>query len=291
MISRPKIVLDTDTYNEVDDQFALAHLILSPEAVDLQAIYAAPFDNRRSKGPEDGMEKSYEEIGRVLESIRPSQCPPVYKGSRRFMEKAGGVVESDVVTDLIDRALRIENEKLVVLAIGACTNVASALNAEPRIAEKITIVWLGGHAPYWPNTKEFNLRQDLHSARTLLDTEVSLVLLPCEPVTSHLVVTVPELEKHLAPYSKLGAYLTKVVTEYGDNSPGWSKVIWDIAASAWAINPKWVDTQNARSPVLRDDVTWERPTPQDRREIQIARRLKRDAIFADFYAKAKKLGK
>ena len=48
---RVDMVLDTDTYNEVDDQFALCYSLLSPERVNLQAVYAAPFHNNRSSGP------------------------------------------------------------------------------------------------------------------------------------------------------------------------------------------------------------------------------------------------
>lgn len=57
-----RAVLDTDTYNEIDDQFALVQAMLSPDRISLEAIYAAPFHNRRSTGPGDGMDKSYEEI-------------------------------------------------------------------------------------------------------------------------------------------------------------------------------------------------------------------------------------
>jgi purine nucleosidase len=66
------MVLDTDTYNEIDDQFALVHALLSPERLRVEAIYAAPFHNQRSDGPEDGMEKSYEEIGRLLQRMNRS---------------------------------------------------------------------------------------------------------------------------------------------------------------------------------------------------------------------------
>ena len=59
---RVRMVLDTDTYNEIDDQFALVYTLLSPDRLDLAAIYAAPFHNNRSSGPEDGMQRSYEEI-------------------------------------------------------------------------------------------------------------------------------------------------------------------------------------------------------------------------------------
>ena len=40
---RLDMVLDTDTYNEVDDQFALVYALKSVERLNVQAVYAAPF--------------------------------------------------------------------------------------------------------------------------------------------------------------------------------------------------------------------------------------------------------
>ena len=73
---RIDVVLDTDTFNEVDDQFALAYLLQSEDRLNLKAIYAAPFDNHHSNGPKDGMERSYEEIFRVLAMLKKSQYLP-----------------------------------------------------------------------------------------------------------------------------------------------------------------------------------------------------------------------
>ena len=98
----------------------------------------------------------------------------------------------------------------------------------------------------------------------------------------------PELEKYLAPQGKLGAYLTDIVCGYANASPGWSKQIWDISASAWLVGPEWIQTREEPSPLLRDDLTWGDRT--GRRSIQIAHGLNRDAIFADFYAKAGRQG-
>ena len=64
-----RIVLDTDTYNEIDDQFAVVYALLSPEHVMVEALHAAPFHNSRSSGPGDGMEKSFEEIHRLLKRL------------------------------------------------------------------------------------------------------------------------------------------------------------------------------------------------------------------------------
>lgn len=283
-----RVVLDTDTYNEVDDQFALAHLLLSPDRIQLDAVYAAPFFNNRSTSPADGMERSFEEIHRVLDLVNPAQRPPVFRGSTRWMPDPVIAVSSDAVTDLITRAMAFpENgEKLHVVAIAAATNIASALLIEPRIASRIVVVWLGGHAPSWPHTDEFNLKQDIYAARILLDLDVPLVLVPCSPVCSHVITTVAELEKHLEPHSRLGAYLTQIVRHYGSISAGWSKVIWDIAATGYLIDQSWITTVEAPSPVLKDDLTWMTPTPPGRRTIRIAQEVNRNGILTDFFTKA-----
>lgn len=287
MTNTPKrVVLDTDTYNEVDDQFALAHLLLAPETVDLEAVYAAPFFNDRSSGPEDGMLRSYEEIHRVLNLVDPEKRPEVFRGSPRYLPTMNTPVDSEAVHDLVERALSVpKGETLYVVAIAAATNVASALLTAPEIAQNITIVWLGGHGPHWPHTREFNLQQDPYAAHVLLDSNVPLVLLPCHPVVSHMITTVAELEDQLAPFSSLGRYLTDIVRNYEGNPPGWSKIIWDISASAWVVNSDWVKTERMPAPILKRDLTWE--LRSHRRKIQIAREVVRDAIFADFFARAR----
>jgi len=53
------VVLDTDTYNEVDDQFALSYMLKSDDKLNVKALFAAPFFNSNSTSPADGMIKSY----------------------------------------------------------------------------------------------------------------------------------------------------------------------------------------------------------------------------------------
>jgi inosine-uridine nucleoside N-ribohydrolase len=282
---RPRVVLDTDTFNEVDDQFALAHLLLSPEQVDLEAVYAAPFHNTRSTGPADGMEKSYEEIQLVLALVGRRPSGGVHRGSPAFLPSASTPVDSPAARDLIARALAPSDRPLVVCAIGAITNVASALLLEPAIASRITVVWLGGHAPYWPHNHEFNLQQDPAAARVVFEMAGSLVQIPCMPVASHLVTTVAELERHLEPYSKLGRYLTEIVRNYQGNPPGWSKVIWDISASAYVIGSAHFPVVEIPSPILQDDLTWKHDAT--RRHIRVVQQLDRDVILTDFFNKAR----
>ena len=105
---------------------------------------------------------------------------PVFRGSTDYLKNRNQPEESDAVRDLIDRAMSAdENNPLYVAAIGAITNVASAILLKPEIIQKIIVVWLGGHAMHWHDTNEFNLMQDVPAARVIFNSGVPLILVPC----------------------------------------------------------------------------------------------------------------
>ena len=274
------MVLDTDTYNEIDDQFALAYALLSPESVAVQAVYAAPFFNSRSDGPADGMEKSYAEIHRVMDRLSLKTLPPVHRGSVDYLSDRDTPQESEAAQDLVARA-RAASEPLYVVAIGAITNVASALLMDPGIADRIVVVWLGGHSLGWKDTLEFNLKQDIPAAQVVFDSGAPLIHVPCMGVTTHLATTLPELEHYLKGKSSIGDYLVEIVSGYSNDSYGWSKVIWDVATIAWLINPAWVPTNLVHSPIVTTEGTWS--FDESRHLIRSATYVNRDPIFADLF--------
>lgn len=280
-----RIVLDTDTYNEVDDQFAIIHALLSPEKLAVEAIYAAPFFNSRSQGPADGMERSYAEILRLLDLMNWLPAEDfVLRGSTAYLDAERKPQENDAVRNLVERGLSAtEEEPLYVAAIGAITNVASALLLEPQLVENVVVVWLGGHALHWPHTREFNLQQDVRAAQVIFDSGVPLIQIPCMGVTSHLHTTIPELDAHVAGRNELGDYLVETVKGYHDEHVGWSKQIWDIAATAFVINSSWTPSHLIHSPILTDQMTWS--TDHGRHLIRYVHSIDRDEIFRDFFAK------
>ena len=87
---RKKVILDTDTYNEIDDQYALAYCYLS-DKIDLLSVNAAGFLNDRSESYADGMEKSYHEAIKTLKLVDPDYTTPVYRGSLERLEETGEV--------------------------------------------------------------------------------------------------------------------------------------------------------------------------------------------------------
>jgi inosine-uridine nucleoside N-ribohydrolase len=277
------MVLDTDTYNEIDDQFALAYAHLSSERLELEAVYAAPFHNERSSGPEDGMLKSYDEIHRVLDRLGSHGEFAVLQGSRRWLSDVPEPLSSPAVEDLIARAREERTDPLYVVSIGAITNIATALLLAPDIRERIVVVWLGGNALYWPTAREFNLRQDPRASRYIFDSGVPLIHVPCLGVTDHLLTTQAELERFVKGRSPIGDYLFTLFSATKSDHYAYSRVIWDIAPVAWLINPAWVPADVVHSPVLTTELTYSVDT--SRHLMRHARSVNRDAIFGDLFRK------
>lgn len=285
------VVLDTDTFNEIDDQFALAYLIKSDEKLSLKAIYAAPFFNSKSKGPEDGMEKSYDEILNVLSLMeRDDLKKNVFKGSPEYLPSEIKAVDSEAARDLASRAMQYSKEKpLYVIAIGAITNVASALLINPDIKERIVLIWLGGNAYFWPHNREFNLYQDVAGARVVFGCGVPLVQLPCMGVVSAFTTSGPELEFHLRGKNKLCDYLIDVTTKeamecYGGST--WSRPIWDVTAVAWLLDGDFMYDCFKHSPIPEYDDKY--AFDDNRHFIKYVYHINRDNLFADLFNKLAK---
>ncbi|MCJ7736093.1 MAG: nucleoside hydrolase [Anaerolineae bacterium] len=280
-----KMVLDTDTYNEIDDQFALAYALLSP-GITVEAVYAAPFHNSRSTGPADGMEKSYQEILRVLDRLNVVGEVLVFRGSDRYLPSASEPVCSPATEHLVELALSYLDEPLYVATIGCITNIASAILIEPAIIKNIVIIWLGGDPCSWPrpNARAFNLVQDTAAAQVIFDSGAPLVHMPCKNVSEHLRSTLPEMRKYVKGRGALGDYLYGIFEAYFDDHFARSKVIWDIIAIAYLVNPDWVPSELCRSPIIQEDLTWA-PVDESRHMIREAYDVDRDAVFADLFRK------
>lgn len=283
---RAKVILDTDTYNEIDDQFALVYALLSKENFDLEAVYAAPFLNSRSTSPRNGMEKSYNEILKILDIFGKDHNGYAFLGSTHYLTDLENPEKSPAAMDLIKRAKKAPvDEPLYVCPVGAITNIANAILIEPEIIKHIVVVWLGGHAHNWPNTAEFNLRQDKNAANVIFDSGVPFVQLPCAGVVDHLMTTPSEIDQYVKEQGKLGEYLDGIFDEFVKGKAR-SKVLWDMSAIAYVVNPKMTSSYLTPSPRVSTFDTYS--FNKTRHQIRYVYRLSRDSIFADFFTKLEK---
>ncbi len=282
-----RTVLDTDAFNEVDDQFALAYALLSPEKLSVEAVTAAPFFNWNSTSPGEGMEKSYQEIKNIYELMELKSPPPVFRGSDRYLEAPGVPVESEAADEIIRLAKKDPKSPLYVVAIGAITNVASAIAKDPSIIENIVVVWLGPNAFWYPHHEIFNVSQDYYASSLIYESGVPLVILPCHDVASHLHTNVYEIDAVLRGKNRIGTYFSDMIrgrfTRFGKDTPGWSKVLWDVSCIAWLLNEEWVPSEIRPCPVLREDFTYAwLPDGHQYKEAYFA---DRSEIFMDMFRK------
>lgn len=237
---RIDMVLDTDAYNEIDDQYAIAYMLKSDDKLNIKALYAAPFYNSNSESPSDGMYRSYEEIKNILTLAgRKDLIDVTFVGSTEYLANENTPVQSDAANHLVSLAKNYTaQEPLYVVAIGAITNVASALLIDPSIAESIVVVWLGGHSLEL-GAGEFNMKQDIAAARVVYNSGVPYVQLPCMGVVSEFRISEPELDYWLVGKNPLCDYLAQhtknAANRYAKGKP-WTRVIWDVTAVAWLLN-------------------------------------------------------
>ena len=226
------------------------------------------------------MEASYQEIHTVLELMKErGRIDTVLRGAGSFITETERPDDNPAVRDLIDRCLGAD-EPVVVVAIGALTNIASALMLEPSITDKMVLLWLGGHPEYRDKAKQFNLRCYLVAAQHVFDSGVPLIHFPCKNVAEHIRSVPAEIDHYVRPCGPIGAYLADI---FRDAIPGEvrSKVIWDLAPLAWLNNPEWVPSKVIPTPKLTDEQTWDL-TDTSRPLYRIATHAHRDQILRHF---------
>ncbi|MBQ8165254.1 MAG: nucleoside hydrolase [Clostridia bacterium] len=286
---RVDVVLDTDAYNEIDDQFAIGYMLGNKDRLNVKGICAAPFMNSRSVSAKDGMEKSYHEILKLLKITGNDELlRVVFKGSDGYMPDEKTAVESDAADFMANLANEYSTEKpLYIIAIGAITNVASAILKNPAMKEKCVVVWLGGHGTHMPRpASEFNMQQDIAAARVVFGCGVPLVQLPCFGVVDHFVTSKYELEYWLKGKNTLCDYLcentVKEADSYAFGKP-WTRVIWDVTAVAWLLNSdsRFMAETLIPSPIPEYDHTYS--YDEKRHKIRYVYQIYRDALFEDLF--------
>lgn len=279
-IEKINVILDTDTYNEADDQFALSYLLTSQNRFNIEAITIAPYQHDGDLSIQEGQEKSYEEVLKICKWLNFNTENKVFKGSEDYIQE-GYNETNDAVSKIIEIALK--NKKTYIMAIGAITNIAMAIKKEPSIIEKIEVIWLGGHSILNKDNIEFNFRQDVQAVREVFESKVKLTIIPCKNVASNLKTTIYEVEHHLKNKSELGDYLCSRFYNDGKHGIQTRRVIWDISVIAYLINKKWFETIKISTPNIKEDTSYK--LTKGKHEITMVNWLDSDKIYEDLFRK------
>lgn len=289
------VVIDTDTYNQVDDLYAISYLLLSEEKLNLKAIFAAPFYSppsmgriRQNRSPKEGMEQSYHAILDLLKVMkREDLFPLVFRGSERNLENETSAVHSDAAEELIRLAREHTPENpLYVISIAVLTNIASAILMAPDIIDRIVVIWLGGHSYDFGTCDDFNALQDITAARILFGCGAAVVQLPCNGVISEFRISKVELEHWLRGKNSLCDYLldsTLELMSQKETLPNWSKPLWDVVPVAWLLDSAFMEDRCEHSPIFEYDLRY--AFDHTRHLIKYVYHIDRDKIYSDLFQK------
>jgi len=287
MTSAPvRVVLDCDTANEIDDQFAIAYALGSP-SLDVRGVISVQNTLIHGTG---SVERYQEEAERVVALCGKTATIPCLRGAVAPMETRDAPVPSEGLDFLIAEA---RTGPLTIIATGPITDVASLLLVAPEVRENLRVVWLGGFPDVATYTRwrlgELNGRADIAAWRVLFAQSVALLQLPGWPGVEKLVV-------EYGPYlAVLRALNRPVATWLADICEAWRthrealgygpqtrKILWDVANVAAAINPACITVTPTTTPTL--DVAGAHDFDRTGRPVDVVTDLDAAWILADLRA-------
>ena len=283
ILQKINVILDTDTYNECDDSFALAYMLKSQDIFNINAITIAPFSHQsKNVNPKDSQELSYQEVLRICKWLDFDTTDKLFKGSIDYLQNDYNE-DNDAVLKIIELALK--NDKTYIMAIGAITNIALAIKKESKIINKIEVIWLGGHSLLQKDNWEFNFRQDVKAVKLVFDSKVKLTIIPCQNVASNLRTSIFELKHYLNDKNSLCNYLINRFYNDGYHGEQESRVLWDISVVAYMINKEWFKSLDISCPNIKEDTTYELTT--NNHKITMINYLDANKIYQDLFKKLK----
>ena len=172
-----RVIVHTDCKNEADDQYAVAHHLMTPR-FDVKGLVAGHFwKNPQQYGELGTAQASYDEIIKVMDLMGLKDQYPVKLGAPRALEDEHTPIDSEGARFIIEEAMKDDKRPLYIACQGAITDVASALLMKPEIAERMTVIWIGG-ADYPKGGFEFNLMMDINAANVVFSSKVPVWQVP-----------------------------------------------------------------------------------------------------------------
>ena len=276
--ARLPLIVDADTANELDDLFALVRAVAEP-SFDLRGITSAQFHT--SPLASDNTVQESQDINKNLLRLLDREDIPHPIGANTPLTDRDTPSPSPAATFIVGQALQQPaGQKLHLVILGSCTNVASAILLDPRIIPRVSVHYLGfWHDPATNdyNKREFNSGNDTLAVEVLLDTEGLELDVMTATTSQHLVFNREETERQLKGKGSLADYLLNRWDTYTRwwtaEDPGKAQwVMWDVAIIEALARPE-----------LATKLGYPTPPENALREIGIYTDIDVPAMKSDFW--------
>jgi purine nucleosidase len=211
---RVRVISDNDYSGDPDGLVQLAHHLLSP-SVEISLVVGSHLKADGWDSSPDTADRACGEANKIIELCGRSGTVRVAAGSNQSMVNRHTPVTSAAVTEIVREAMRDDTDLPLFVVCGAgLTEIASAWLVEPRIATRLTVIWIGGHehegladpAPGAPDM-EYNLNIDPIAGQVVFnDSDLVLWQIPRDAYRS-VIASRSELICRMLPNGELGRYL------------------------------------------------------------------------------------
>ncbi|MFW5699724.1 MAG: nucleoside hydrolase, partial [Bacteroidota bacterium] len=246
--SQKQVILDADTGNEVDDLYAIVRALIEP-SWDIIALNGTQWQASHW-AVDNSMEESHR-LNQVLVSYleMENEVPTLRGGNDRMYDWGDMAQHSAATYEIIKQARRLpEGEKIPVIALGALTNVASAIYIAPDIENKIEVYWLGTSYNFETNTSkrtDFNAIMDVQATEIMLSSQVTMHIIPVN-VAGKMTFDFEETKNRLQGIHPLADYIIDRWYNHLDGGR-YQRTIWDLALISIMIFPEWTEEVKTES--------------------------------------------
>jgi inosine-uridine nucleoside N-ribohydrolase len=275
---KTKVIIDADTGNEVDDLYAISRALIAPE---LEVIGLNSTQWQYSHwAVENTLEESHKINVEILAYLRMEDIPHPRGAQSRIYDWGQDVAQHSAAAYFIIKEAHkaSSSEKLNIIALGALTNVASALLIDPSIADKIVLYWLGSsynfEKGYW-NKIDFNYLMDPHALNVVLDNENLELHITPGNVAVKMKMNREIAAKHLKDKDDLRGFLYKRWVNHMGGGYN-DRIIWDLVAIHALLNPDWLK-----------EIEVQTPPENTQRKIFMTREINSDKMEDDFWESMK----
>ena len=284
-MARIPVILSTDVGNEIDDQWAVAYMLLSPE-FDVLGIVSA---QAPTVSPPSAHTTYLVLLDEVENRLKMVTYPPLFEGSSLPLADIKTARLNAGVEFIVQSSKSFSKDnRLTVFTIGAATDVASAILNDPSIVDRIQVVAMGFNS--WPKGgDEYNVLNDINAWQVILQSDAPVVVGSADVCTANLALTLDQARDLVSKQGPVGEWLWEefLAQYYRHVKPirkdDFSKpmIIWDIITMAHTLG---MATQAVYPrPTLRDDASFEHP--QTNKTITWITAVDEKRLWADFVAK------
>ena len=229
------VILDCDVTNNIDDRFAIVYAFACRNKLDIKAVTIEPFKSKRKDVSIEEMQlDSKFESNRLLALMGIFSNDYVFEGSLNYLSNGYDEI-SPAVKKIAQEAKRAE-DKLVIIATGALTNIAIMLKHNKSLISKVHVVWLGTGNLMLDEFEDQNYRTDKKAFEIVAKSGVEFTVIP-NYVARQMVSSVYEMEHNMAS-SVVGRYLIECAKKFVQTEQDYGvKTIFDIVPVGYVLNP------------------------------------------------------